>query len=603
MSKQLINIGSSPNDGTGDNLRESFIKINSNFNDVYSFTGYTGTSGTSGINGTNGTSGINGTTGTSGTSGLNGSSGGASVTNVTYSELLDLINTLSLTIGTQYLITDYSTVHIIPYTSDLNSGITEPLLVTAIGLDKLKPEAHSYLYSQDVIYYNFNNNQTVVPGCTTGYIYRRIDTIQNNDFPFDFRNVKFRRWQINVTNIWNSGTTYNSKDVVLFSETNQIYICIKNNTTNINPNNNDDSNGIWQLFEYYNLSYISCTEYNLIFGDITMPCSTGYTDSYMWSDFDYYYSTSYSNIINISELNSNIINGSNNVILGVNFRDNNINVNFYNNTIGNDFNNNTIGRNFIGNSISDNFKNNLIDDNFKNNSIGDTFQANSIGYEFKYNSIGSAGSYNKIGRICNNNIISTEFTGNNIGDRFYNNMICKSFSSNTLGDDCYNNVIDSNFNANVIGNNFNINIINTEFTRNSIGNTFQINSIGIQFLYNNIGDFFTNNIIADHFTSNSINSSFSSNNISNLFTSNNIGSTFDSNIVGIGFTNNSIGNSFRINTISDYFQMNSVCDNFGGLDFTLASYVYLPYTKELYVDDTNTKKLQYNRMIIVDANA
>ena len=35
MSKQLINIGSSPNDETGDNLRNSFIKINNNFNEVF----------------------------------------------------------------------------------------------------------------------------------------------------------------------------------------------------------------------------------------------------------------------------------------------------------------------------------------------------------------------------------------------------------------------------------------------------------------------------------------------------------------------------------------------------------------------------------------
>jgi len=35
MSKQVINVGTVPNDGTGDSLRDSFIKTNDNFTEVY----------------------------------------------------------------------------------------------------------------------------------------------------------------------------------------------------------------------------------------------------------------------------------------------------------------------------------------------------------------------------------------------------------------------------------------------------------------------------------------------------------------------------------------------------------------------------------------
>ena len=38
MSKQLINVGLSPNDNTGDLLRDAFIKVNNNFNELYSLT-------------------------------------------------------------------------------------------------------------------------------------------------------------------------------------------------------------------------------------------------------------------------------------------------------------------------------------------------------------------------------------------------------------------------------------------------------------------------------------------------------------------------------------------------------------------------------------
>lgn len=35
MTLQTVNVGSNPNDGTGDELRNAMIKINSNFNDLY----------------------------------------------------------------------------------------------------------------------------------------------------------------------------------------------------------------------------------------------------------------------------------------------------------------------------------------------------------------------------------------------------------------------------------------------------------------------------------------------------------------------------------------------------------------------------------------
>lgn len=35
MAQELINIGTEPNDGTGDPIRESFDKINSNFTELY----------------------------------------------------------------------------------------------------------------------------------------------------------------------------------------------------------------------------------------------------------------------------------------------------------------------------------------------------------------------------------------------------------------------------------------------------------------------------------------------------------------------------------------------------------------------------------------
>jgi len=40
MANQIINIGTVSNDGTGDTIRNSFDKVNDNFDEVYNFTGW-----------------------------------------------------------------------------------------------------------------------------------------------------------------------------------------------------------------------------------------------------------------------------------------------------------------------------------------------------------------------------------------------------------------------------------------------------------------------------------------------------------------------------------------------------------------------------------
>jgi hypothetical protein len=42
MSQELINVGSAPNDNTGDTLRNAFVKTNSNFTEVYTGLSFNG---------------------------------------------------------------------------------------------------------------------------------------------------------------------------------------------------------------------------------------------------------------------------------------------------------------------------------------------------------------------------------------------------------------------------------------------------------------------------------------------------------------------------------------------------------------------------------
>ena len=686
MSKQLINIGSSPNDGTGDNLRNSFIKINNNFNEVYAFSGTTG--------GTSGTSGINGTSGTSGS----GGGGGGGVTNVTYSGLTELIDNSELIIGSQYLITDYQTVHIIPnashsphdngnlligiqytipaltsgddfsnvgYVADgvpflatdiiptiwingtnvydyLYTGNIEPLLVTASSVNTLKPEAYSLLYSEDIIYYNIVNDQTLAPGCAKGYIYRRIDTLQNNDIPFDFREVKFRRWQLNVTNIWDSGTTYNTNNVVTYN--NHIFISLINDNTDdvsiINIYNNTNNHN-WDIFLYDNLTFYSYSTNQLSTYKYNIPCNNSiYIDYNIWSNLNYYIGSKNNLIISSQYFQYDTLFSLNTVIFGYGFCNNILDQNLSkNNNIGSYFQYNNIESYFQYNIIKDSFAYNNIEYSFAYNNIESNFNNNKIMNNFASNRIKSNFQYNNIGNIFSSNFIESNFNNNNIESNFNNNILESNFSYNTIESYFTNNYIESNFQYNIIKSNFGGNTINSYFGNNNISYGFNYNIIGISFEYNSIeynfnsnaisdnfqyntieyifssstignnfnnniiGNNFSSNIISNYFNNNIIENYFSSNTISNYFQCNTIGYDFTSNTIGDTFTNNTIKTSFYSNTIGTNFQMNEICDNFGGLDFTSATHVYLTYTKELFINSDSTQKLIFDKMTIVDANA
>jgi len=187
---------------------------------------------------------------------------------VTYAELSALISGSGLIQGRQYLITDYQTVHTIPTTAVTNIGPTEHLIVTAIDIDELAPIAYSTLYPDDIIYYNPTNNLTAVPGCTKGYIYRRIDTINNNDIPTDWRHVKYRRYALGVTAVYDVGTSYSSGAIVTDGITDVIYISL--GSGNIGNALTDETKWITSS-TLINAEYISPTLTTFIVGNLSFP--------------------------------------------------------------------------------------------------------------------------------------------------------------------------------------------------------------------------------------------------------------------------------------------------------------------------------------------
>jgi hypothetical protein len=119
------------------------------------------------------------------------------------------IGTSALIKGAKYRITDYRTVHQIPGTVDINSAGVEPLIVTAIDVNKISKHAVSEAHPEDLIEYDYSlsiaeDGSTPRPGLI---VYRK-DTVNDVEAYYDWRTYIFRRYELDQTASNPSGATY-----------------------------------------------------------------------------------------------------------------------------------------------------------------------------------------------------------------------------------------------------------------------------------------------------------------------------------------------------------------------------------------------------------
>ena len=258
-----------------------------------------------------------------------------SLVEVTYNELLNLKNTSSLVKGQNYLLTDYETTYIQPLTGiNKNSGVIEPLIITATDVNKLHNQCKSTLYPQDIVFYEITgdiNDGYGTEGFTKGKIYRRIDTLRNNDIGTDWRHVKYKK---------------DSVEKLLFE-----------NYTNVYHNK----------IETYSL-FNSTSGSNFCYNTI----GNGFFNNRIGNDFS----------------NNTIGNDFSTNTIADGFTGNIIGYYFYYNTIGDGFSDNIIKDNFTGNTGLYYFRRNKVEEYFSENTIGNGFSGNIIGDNFISNIIG-----------------------------------------------------------------------------------------------------------------------------------------------------------------------------------------------------------------------
>ena len=146
-------------------------------------------------------------------------------TEITYADLLELHNASGLTIGMNYLITDYQTCYDQPdfnfygngiYGDNYKQGPVEPLLVFANSTFGLAPDAHSPMYPEDKITYDITWTATEATNSVSmGRITERIDE-KGNRTDYDHRNILFKRYNsYSLDNKLDGSITYVGNNTVV----------------------------------------------------------------------------------------------------------------------------------------------------------------------------------------------------------------------------------------------------------------------------------------------------------------------------------------------------------------------------------------------------
>ena len=312
----------------------------------------------------------------------------------------------TLVAGKFYRITDYVTKTAASNTQ--SAGHQFDVVVRADSTSVLNENAYAALHSGDTYFANSKLNAWKLKYCldndtarfdwadTTngkGVIYQMVDEF-DNDLPYDFKNIQFKRWGI-------AGYLVNeSKWALSVGILNSLISSVpalrwglpvyKSAVDAIDDNGNqwwqdvtsaytlqNSAMGQWKVDDEYDLFVMSndSSKWFYTFSGFTSD-SAAVTDSSLSGSV-------YKNKFGLSRKSNKLALG-NNVF------------------IGNDFNYNTVGNDFYYNTVGNSFKSNTVGNSFNYNTVGNNFNYNTVGNDFYYNTVGNFYYYNHIEDDCKN---------------------------------------------------------------------------------------------------------------------------------------------------------------------------------------------------------
>ena len=359
------------------------------------------------------------------------------MTEITWSSLVSLRNSKQLIPGMQYRITDYHTTTSQADTKSANHPFD--IIVTADSTNKLNEVARAIQHNGDTYFSNCNLAAWKIWYCLDndtkrfawaddtngkGVIYRMIDE-WNNDCPYDFKNIQFKRYKI---------TKANSSDLV----GKYLGLDESRNPGSINVDNNDSK--MFYTFSYLG-TFQEATEYEgIVLEDASIIGNT------LASNINSPYGVLNNSIKPVINANSE----GNNDIIDINSTET---IQILNNIV---------------------FLTNIEDDNVyygcSHNSFGNDCYSNSFGSYFYYNSFGNNCSYNSFGSSCYSNSFGSSCSYNSFGNRCYSNSFGNRCSSNSFGNRCSSNSFGNDCYGNKLGVNSSNNKLDAYYENNKFEN-------------------------------------------------------------------------------------------------------------------------------------
>lgn len=475
------------------------------------------------------------------------------VTTLPYAYLKSTRDSSNLVPGEVYRIIDYQCTTAQADTQSANHQFD--ILVTALDANKLNESARAVRHDGDEslpdatdgtayfagskleawkIWYCLDNDTSRFAWADAtngkGVIYRMIDEY-NNDIPYDFKNIQFKRYKI---------TSCLTQSLV------GLYLGIDNwtytrNQTTVTQVEIDKEDSIW----VYTLgtdfdAVISNNTNNILNICINKFCNPAQT----LNNIHFAVTTINGNHtvqfgcncrnMSFSTLSESIIEStSKNIIGGEGNWDNCIHANCDNITFGNKTSHNIINNRCIYISLGDNcYFNNLGIENyyitFENNNCRNSFDTGNHDINLKDSCVG-----NSFGNRCSFITFGSNCTGNSLQN---------SNSYVTLGEKCERNSFGVDCENIVLGNNCTI---------NSFGNFCVTNSLGERCSSNSFGNRIINNSFGNYFYGNSLGNTCTDNSFGNYVRWNTFGTNCTDLVLGVDSSGNNLNAFYENNRIDD----------------------------------------------------
>ena len=418
------------------------------------------------------------------------------LTKITWADLKAKRDAGELIPGVQYRIIDYQCTTTQDKTE--SAGHQFDIIVIADSENKLNEVARAIRHDGDTYFSNCNLAAWKIWYCLDndtsrfawadatngkGVIYRMIDEY-NNDCPYDFKNIQFKRYKI---------TAAKSSDLV------GTYLGVEDNSNiGISIDSNDSK-------MFYTFSYLGelddLTDYSgevlqdaSIVGNTLKP-DVGSPYGVYNNSIKQFYDNNITSEETIQGLNSIvfltlIVNGDGEYY---GCHSNSFGNDCYYNSFGNDCSSNSFGDSCNSNSFGNDCDFNSFGNDCYYNSFGDSCYSNSFGDSCYYNSFGNYCQYNSFGNYCYYNSFGNYCYSNSFGNGCHSNSFDDSCYYNSFGNYCYSNSFGNECHSNSFGNSCHSNSFGTGCSSNSFGNECSSNSFGNNCFYNSFGNYCSHN--------------------------------------------------------------------------------------------------------------